>query len=310
MEIINIVFSIDHNYVRHCASTILSIIKHYEGELPVRIIITHDDNDFSIEDEKDMRAIVTDKRFCIDFLSIDKAPFKDMPIGGNTISTAITISAYYRVAYAKILPEHIHKIIYLDSDIYVNTSIDKLWATDMEGYAIAGVPEPARTNEEKCLRLNIPSHYKYVNSGVSIMNLDVMRAIDYPTLALQYAKDNHDRILYHDQDIANALLYDKTRYLPLRWNMVDTFLYKNPPLEDEALDEALDFQEHPYIIHYAGFIKPWHKECQNPHRNLYWEALEGTKWRDFQKTFRQPTFFKEVKLLIRLLLKGNPYFRK
>lgn len=307
MNRITVVFSIDHNYVMHCASTMLSVVKSYKATEPVRFIITHDD--LAERDKNDLRSVITDNRFSVEFISIDPKMFKDMPVGGDTISDAITLSTYYRIGYASILPKEIKKIIYLDSDIYVNDSIDKLWNISMDGYAIAGVPEPETTMEGKRKRLGIPYGFKYVNAGVSIMNLEVMRNIHYPAKAIEYARVNHDKIIYHDQDIANALLYDKTLYLPYKWNIMDYYLYKKPPLTGDALMQAVAARECPSLIHYAGYVKPWHKECRNPYRHLYWDALKATKWQHCRKTFRHGSFIKEMKLLVKLLIKPNPYFK-
>lgn len=308
-DTIYVALCIDRNFVQHCAATISSISRSYQGNKDVIIYIVH--NDLTSLHEQQLKDIVCNHHLSIEFIKFNDEHFKrTMPIGGGTISDAISLSTYYRIAFAQIMPPKVHRLIYLDADVYVNKSIDELWETDMTGYAIAGVPEPETSQNEKRLRLSIPEPYLYVNSGVSVMNLDEMRRMDYTNKAIEYARINHNLIVYHDQDIANALLYDKTTYLSYQWNMVDCYLYKKPPLSGKALNEVITYRNIPSIIHFAGYLKPWHKECQNPYRNLYWKALQNTPWENSPKQFREKTWFKELKLIIKLILKRPTYFKR
>lgn len=304
MKSINITFNIDRNYVQHCAATICSIIKSYLGSESITFYVIH--NDLTQQDIDDLTGIIPSSLFRLEFISIDVEMLKDMPLGGNTISTSITLSTYFRLMLAAILPKEVKRVIYMDTDVYVNNSIDKLWNFDIQDNAIAGVPEPNQGVKQK--RLAIPEGYFYVNAGISIMNLDLLRSIDFPQKAIEYAKANREKIVYHDQDIQNAILYDKTAYIPQRWNMIDPFFFKRlPNLDDKSIDEILKYRNNPSIIHYAGYIKPWHKECQHPYRHLYWQALKGTQWEDAPKISREKDMLKRLKLRIRMILNGNPY---
>lgn len=307
MKSINITFNIDRNFVQHCAATIRSIIKSYTENENITFYIIH--NDLTKQDMNDLTDLIFPPLFRIEFISIDVKMLKDMPLGGNTISTSITLSSYFRLMLAAILPEEVKRVIYMDTDVYVNDSIDKLWNLDVQDNAIGGVP--VSKQKERLKRLAIPEGYFYVNAGISIMNLDLLRSIDFPQKAIEYAKANKEKIVYHDQDIQNAILYDKTAYIPQRWNMIDPFLFKRlPNLDDKSIDEILKYRNNPSIIHYAGYIKPWHKECQNPYRHLYWQALKGTKWENTPKISREKDMLKRLKLRIKMILNGNPYFKR
>ncbi len=306
MENISIALCIDHNFIQHCAATINSIMFSYKGGADVVFYIVH--NDLSETEQADLNILIKKDKFKIVFVRIDDTVLKDMPLGENTISSSITLSTYFRILLSYIIPNEVKRIIYLDSDIYVNDSIDKLWNINMKDFAIAGVPEPYQ--DKKRQRLDLPDNCYYVNAGVSVMNLEKLRAIDYPKKALEYAHKNKDKIIYHDQDIQNAVLYDSTTYLPQRWNMIDIYLYKNLPImEKDFVDEILKYRNNPSLIHFAGYIKPWHKECKNPYRALYWQALKGTKWENERKESREKNFIKRIKLMARQILSGNPYFK-
>ena len=65
--------------------------------------------------------------------------------------------------------------------------------------------------------------------------------------------------MFHDQDVLNAVLWDKKIELPLSYNFLTFYLEKNiynnkNPKGQEAILEASNA---PCIIHFAGSLKPW-----------------------------------------------------
>ena len=36
--------------------------------------------------------------------------------------------------------------------------------------------------------------------------------------------------------------------------------------------------EHPVIIHYTNKIKPWHRECIHPYKDIWFEYYKKTEW--------------------------------
>lgn len=87
------------------------------------------------------------------------------------------------------------------------------------------------------------------------------------------------------------------------------FFKKLQNIESDFIEEIIEFREKPSIIHYSGYIKPWHKECEHPYKDLYWQALKGTKWEANFKASREKNIIKRIKLKIRQILKGNPYYK-
>jgi lipopolysaccharide biosynthesis glycosyltransferase len=208
-----------------------------------------------------------------------------------------------------LLNAEIKKIIYLDSDIIVNESIDKLWNYDITNYAIAAVRDKETLQEQNKKRLGIEGQYSYINAGVEIINLDFLREIDFVNKSLEFVKKHRNKILYHDQDIINALLYKKIFYLPYCWNMMDCYLYKFPQCNPNYTSDIIQYQKNPSIIHFAGRYKPWHKECRNPYRNLYWHYLKKTGIKYFPILRKETTLKRIIKIFFKRLLKDNPYIK-
>mgnify|MGYP000466571498 CR=1 FL=1 len=119
--IMDIVCSIDNNYVLHCAVMLTSLFENNRSESHVIHLLTEGltpDNRKLIED----LVHSYNGRFC--YYLIDSDVLKSCPIKATD---HLTIATYYRLLMADILPKSLERILYLDCDIVVNRSIKKLW---------------------------------------------------------------------------------------------------------------------------------------------------------------------------------------
>lgn len=306
MDNINIVYNIDRNFVQHCAASLNSILLSYKGEQKLTFFIVH--NDLTTEDISKLKTLENEN--CeIQFILIDGKLLKDLPIGENTVSNEITLSTYFRLFLPILLPMSVDKVIYLDADTITVKSIDLLWNESLGNYALGGVPDKESNQVYNKIRLGISGDYKYINAGVLLMNIAFLRDIHFVDLALQYINKNKDSIVYHDQDVVNALLYDKVKVISYQWDMMDCYLYKYPICNPKKKNEVLKYQTSPGILHFAGYFKPWNKECRNPYRELYTKALERTIWEGFVKKRKLQKPLEIIKYHVKSYLKANPYFK-
>lgn len=306
MDNIYIVFNIDRNFVQHCAASLNSVLQSYKGKQKITFFIVH--KDLSTEDIAKLKTLENDE--CkIQFILIEGKFLKDLPIGGNTVSNEITLSTYFRLFLPILLPTSVDKVIYMDADTITVKSIDLLWNEPLGNHALGGVPDKESNQDYNKTRLGISGDYKYINSGVLLMNIAYLRDIHFVDLALQYINQNKNSIVYHDQDVVNALLYDKVKIINYEWDMMDCYLYKYPICDPKKKEEVLAAQSSPGIIHFAGYFKPWNIECRNPYRTLYVEALKGTKWDGFVKTRKLQRPLEIMKNYIKQCIKTNPYFK-
>lgn len=193
MENINIVFNIDRNFIRHCAATINSIINSHKGITPIRFFVVN--RDLTKIDKENLSSLVEDNViYDLHFLSIDEQYLKYCPIGDKTVSNEKSISTYFRLFLPEILPQDIHKVIYLDADVIVFDDIENLWnGFSLLHKAIAGVPDKESNQIQNLARLDI-SQGKYINAGVLVMNLDLLREYNFTQKSIMYMKQNHDKI--------------------------------------------------------------------------------------------------------------------
>lgn len=176
------------------------------------------------------------------------------------VSDRYPTEMYYRLFAARYLPQQLERILYLDPDLVVLHSLRSLYQIDFDGklFAVASHIESRTFRELNRRRLHLSEHAKYLNSGVMMMNLALLRK-ESPQTIINYIQSHKATLLLPDQDVLNALYADRTVPLdPLVYNLGEKYLrLKNlhlPPAEKLTLDWV---RSNTAIVHYYGRNKPW-----------------------------------------------------
>lgn len=213
----------------------------------------------------------------IEFVYTDKSLFENAELHISHINLA----TYYRLRLPEILPE-LNKCIYLDCDTIVTGDISELFDIDLNGNWIAGVLGPGYINnpksEEYCKTLEIPDLSSYVNAGVLVFDLKLMRENEISSEFMNYVScEFHSQ----DQDIINKVCYGKILLLDAKFNVMTK--YAKWTLDDygEHFDsEMLTYAwNYPTIIHYADKVKPWN-EPDSYFASQWWEVCNKTPFYD------------------------------
>jgi lipopolysaccharide biosynthesis glycosyltransferase len=196
------------------------------------------------------------------------------------------ISAYLRLLLPEILPNHVEKVIYLDTDVIVKGDLKELWQIEIEHYALLAVQDAVhrflhQAQHLKHLDLDamgISSDHKYLNSGVLVINLNRWRAEAIADQVIEFLA-HHPELPYPDQDGINLVLAGQWKELEPRWNQVHVLhlfsAWHESPYPQEWFDEAV---QHPAVIHFTGRPKPWISNCVHPQKNAFLQYLGMTKW--------------------------------
>lgn len=176
------------------------------------------------------------------------------------VSDRYPTEMYYRLFAARYLPQQLERILYLDPDLVVLHSLRSLYQIDFDGklFAAASHIESRTFRELNRRRLHLSEYAKYLNSGVMMMNLALLRK-ESPQTIIDYIQSHKATLLLPDQDVLNALYADRTVPLdPLVYNLGEKYLrLKNlhlPPAEKLTLDWV---RSNTAIVHYYGRNKPW-----------------------------------------------------
>jgi UDP-glucose:(galactosyl)LPS alpha-1,2-glucosyltransferase len=180
----------------------------------------------------------------------------------------ITVSTYYRLLLPELMSD-ITRVLYLDVDLIVRDDLRSLFEVDLEGMYLGGV-KGIFTNirDDRVQSLGISSGC-YVNAGVLLFNLDLMRKDGLQDDFVSMVSGNYE---FQDQDILNIRCAGKIGHLHPRYNIHAMFDYlENREFCDGLFGAgvALEAVAAPCIIHYAG-KKPWQSvDCF--YYDVWWE---------------------------------------
>ena len=292
-----IVVCTDHNYIMPCGVLLYSLCKNNtENNITFNIVI-----DNSVTDD-DKRKLTQSKGKCnnieLVYHTIDGSLFDNFPNLGKDIY--VSKATYYRLYLTEILPQSVNKILYLDCDMIVRKDIAKLWNTDIESVAVAAVFDGMDGKIELYNRLDYPMEKGYFNAGMLLINLKYWRDNNIHQKCLDYIKNNHERIVSHDQDVLNYVLQDTKKELDLSYNFGESFLYKPKYMQFyyAKYKSIIDTTIHdPAIVHYT-ITKPWRKECLNPFKSLFLKYKEQSIWKNIPIEKDKFNFRKMVKRIL------------
>lgn len=246
-EKINILVTLDRNYIPHL-NVMLSSLIHSNPEVYFDVYLLQSSVDES--DTVETSRILGNMGRLIP-INANEVELEDAPV-----SSRYPKEIYYRIFAAKYLPKNLDRILYLDPDIIVNGDIRELYRMPMNEYYFAAASHtgPLMTTFNS-LRLDMDENSPYINSGVMLMNLELLRKEQNFDDVFRFIKKRKAFLMLPDQDIISSLYGSKIYALDTyRYNMTERLL------KQQIFEKDLDLEwvkKHSIIIHYCGRNKPW-----------------------------------------------------
>lgn len=246
----NLLFTLNKKYITQLIIVLKSIFK------------THPTDEFNIYiiskdlDEADILKIK--KSFEDKPLNINLITFEDKLLIGSPTSKRYPLEIYYRLFSAKVLPDNIERILYLDPDIVVINRLDELYNLDFEGnYFIGATHVRSFLRKFNELRVKAPKNAPYINTGVLIINIKRLREEQSVEEVYQYIRKHKNKFTLPDQDILCGLYGDKVKLVnQFKYNLSDRMIMLNNLRFREKINLAW-VKKNTVIIHYCGRNKPW-----------------------------------------------------
>ena len=295
---INILIGLDINYAAYYGIMLTSLFLNNNGVQFDIYLLT--DSTWTERETRKYRRLIEKYNSRLHVIEVDSQEMKGFPE-----ITHVNLPSYYRLKASSLLPESVHKVLYLDGDIIVNGSLTPLWSTDISDYALAGVLDTIYYDNNMYERLGYDYSYGYINAGVALYNLNYWRENNVSSMAIQFIKQNRNRIKWMDQDVVNALLYKEILLLPICYNFQNRFLLNSQWKCFDAVfrEDIIRAMEHPIIIHYCGSDKPWsYHYYRYPYSELFHYYRKKSLWSN--SIIRSP-FTKYMKFLWRRMW-GHP----
>lgn len=263
----DLLVTVDRNYLHPLAVMLKSFACSNEGSHTVYIL----NRKLTQEDVDALSSVLCEPRLKLIYYPIREPAVSEAPISGR-----YPIEIYDRIFAAHYLPETLDRVLYLDPDLVVLHSLDDLWNLDMGEYWFAAASHVKKIGEVfNAVRLEAETIGPYINSGVMLMNLDLLRRYQKTGPVLVYVKEHEHSLMLPDQDIISALYGEHILSIdPYIYNMTDRMLNAQQMLPDSPVT-AEWVEQNSRIVHYLGRSKPWKKNYQGRLGYLYrrYEAM-------------------------------------
>ena len=271
--VIDVCCAAEGNYVAHSAAMLHSVLaQHGRGE--VRITYLHPP-EYPRAVHSPLTAMVERGGGSISFVEVPDERCEGLPVIGFTGK-----ATWYRALAPELLPG-MDRVLFLDCDLLALDSLQSLWETDVSNHFVAAVTNVFQLDHlHRPAELGLDMPQRYFNAGVLLMNLDLMRREQCANAVLEYGRVNRQDLMFRDQDALNVVLAERWRALHPRWNCMNSvmgFPWSVYVFGREATDEA---RRNPAIRHFEGpgLNKPWHVQCDQPLREVYFEHRSQTPW--------------------------------
>jgi len=263
---IPVFFTIDNDFAPFASVAIMSLIEHTSAENNYEITVVYETITpetlaklKNLETENVKLKICTDGQSALD--GVDT-------LGNRLRADIFTLTIFFRLFLPEMFPEY-DKAIYIDADTVILDDVAKLFETDLEGNVIGGVQDGSIMGVEIFVKYYRDysgiNPLEYINSGMLLLDMRKLRELKLSENFLRLYNKYHLESLCPDQDYINVLCHDKIKLLDPGWNSM-------PSCSEAPV-------EHPKIVHYNLFEKPWHYSDVN-YEEYFWEYVEKSEFRD------------------------------
>lgn len=260
----DILVTVNRYYLHPLAVMLKSLLLQTEQKVDVYVM----NRTLTAEDFQKVRSWVSDSRLSLYDVHVEKPILEEAPT-----SKRYQMEIYDRLFACRYLPREMDRILYLDPDLVAIKPVEDLFTMDLGQnlYAAASHVRQVGTAFNE-LRVGAKANSVYVNSGVLMMNLSLLRDEMDPEEITRYIKRHYLNLNLPDQDIITALYGNRILELDaFEYNMTERMLRFETVVEGR--DEAWHHMEEvTRIIHYIGRNKPWRKNYSGRLDIFYLEA--------------------------------------
>lgn len=324
---INIALGFDKNFAKYACVTIKSILHNNNSKIKFYLMI---DKSVSFVYRKYLTYLIESTE--------NEVVFTDMSSKFNTLFSGNWSKAmYYPILLSSICKDD--RILFLDSDVVVNSDLKEFYNTDLTGVQCAAVQDygmkswikqkhniAISNNSNK--KISIDEYFskirkwdnndiaKYFNSGVLLLNLKEMRKNNSEQKMLEIV--SKEKLACPDQDCFNICFHNSVKILPMNYNFMvvcDDVLSTLDVSDKEQYLKTIEENNIPLLIHFLN--KPWLGDINKipfgqiyyKYRNMLILKYLGEK-SDVKKVVRFRISKKEIYLYLFGRKVFSKYFRK
>lgn len=283
---IPVFFGCDERFLPHALAAIASIMEHASAADNYDLFILQT----GLPPEKIAKALAWMRRY-------PNASLRFVEIGalleraGREFlksSKRYSFAVYFRLFAPEIFIRY-GKMLYLDSDMLVMSDLAEYFRTDLDGCLLASTHDFVSEQESLANPLNArhwrdqlgkePGEDYFVSCGL-LMDFDRMREEGIPKALVEKIRSIESSDL-PDQDILNAVLRNRVKYVDVAWNYFDWMLdpdeesLKFGRISEAGRDAIRRSRNNCKILHY-GDKKPWDYDYNGKNEAEYWKYAAMT----------------------------------
>ena len=278
----DVLYTCDNNYIWLMGISVISMFENNSDFEDLNVYLLGE----NVSNENKIILKQIEKKYNRKITIID-VPKLDIPQA--LVSDRWPLSAFTRLYSGELLPDDVHRILYLDCDTIVTGSLENLERCNISGKIFWGVKDCIGKEYKK--NIGIGEDGVYINAGVLLINLDELRKIQIKKLLDQYMQNYKKIINYADQDVLNGVFLGKIGILPPCYDVM-TIAYVYSYKEIQILrsptnfyhEEELEFAiKNPVIIHYTTnmlTIRPWYSNSDHPMTKEFRKYLSISPWKN------------------------------
>lgn len=235
---INVAFCFNDAYCDKAAVALTSLLVNNCDVAFTIYIFSSDLSDNGIDRLNLLKRVYNN--FTLHIVRVDQTRFCKL----NSKIDYISIETCYRFLIAELLP-NVDRILYLDGDLIINGRVDDFYDIILDNYCIAAVRDTFVMDVRGSKYLQSVGVTNYINSGVLLMNLSLMRKLKICDKF--FAIGQRPEFDYLDQDIINVACNRMIKVVDQTYNCTTC----------DRASISLKEQLNAAIIHYTGANKPW-----------------------------------------------------
>jgi|GEM_PF-783849 len=257
MKKVNICLICDDGYVMPTSVAMTSMIESKNKDTIYNFYIVC--ASLSYESEQIFESMNSDTVF-VNIIRQDASRFADLHTFKDGAFCVATPAALLKFILPEVIP--CEKVLYLDGDLLVKEDLVDLFETDITDKYLAAVVDSGTIYVKNEY---ISSVQDYFNSGVMLLNLELMREENLSEVLIDTKMKQQDSNLM-DQNIFNCVCDKRIVTLPIRYNFLPVNLVRaygkwtlqeiNERYGTSYKDEGSLFSD-AAIIHFSSKDKPW-----------------------------------------------------
>lgn len=203
--------------------------------------------------------------------TVEIVPMPDFEtlLGKDIDPKRFTLSAFSRLFVDSLVDESLERIIYLDCDTIITSSLEDLWSFDL-GPSVIGAVNDCRSWRYSH-NLGLARNDVYINSGVLLIDLVKFRSGRWQQKFREGMMKYDGLLEFPDNDLICMLMQNHLAVLPQRFNMISPvrlcsyreLLRLRRPTSYYSRAEFESAKANPAILHYTTFFgfpgRPWHE---------------------------------------------------